>query len=121
MTDLSPTKRTIHRLEADGWLVEIADRWIPHARPPVTIDLFGVADLIAIKSCWTMLVQVTVGMNNNPARVRKVKAEPRMHIWLNTGLRRVQVWAWRELKTGGWQPNITEIELKHLDPKEETM
>ncbi len=120
MTDLTPTKRTRNRLEAEGWKVERADRWIPHSRPPITIDLYGVGDLIAIKSCWTMLVQATTG-SHGANRVTKAKAEPRMHDWLSTGLRRVQVWAWRELKTGGWQPKITEIELKHLDPKQETV
>ncbi len=118
-SDLTPTTRTLRKLEADGWMAQDVEKWIPHTQ--IRKDLYNVGDVIAVKACWTLLVQATSDNGGNSAkRVRKIKAEPMMHIWLSAGLRRVQVWAWKATKAGNWKPRITEIELKHLDPKQET-
>ena len=112
---MTPTARTINLLEGRDWLVEIVEKRIPHTRPPITQDLFGVGDILAVRGHETVLIQVT-DLAHNAAHVKKLKAEPKMHKWLVSGLRRLEVWAWRELKSSGrWEPRITVIALADLD------
>lgn len=110
---LTPTTRTLRKLEADGWMAQEVEQWIPRTR--IRRDLFGVGDVIAVHTHAVLLVQATTG-DNGAARVAKIKAEPRMHVWLFAPFRRIEVWAWRELKGQGWQPMITEITLADLAP-----
>ena len=111
---LSPTARTIKLLEERDWLAGDVEKWIPHTQ--IRQDLFGVGDIIAVRGHETLLVQATTG-DNGAARVKKCKAEPRMHKYLSSGLRRLEVWAWRELKSSGrWEPKVTVISLADLDP-----
>ena len=109
---LNPTTRTLRKLEADGWMAGEVERRIP--RTLVTQDLFGVGDILAVMGGLTMLVQTTT-VPNGANRIAKIKAEPRMQQWLSSEMRRIQVWAWRELKGKGWEPKITEIVLADLD------
>lgn len=68
---MTPTARTLAALRAAGWLVEVVERWNPHAR--IRHDLFNVADVLAVRGPDTLAVQVTSG-SNVPARVHKLKA-----------------------------------------------
>lgn len=115
---MTPSARTLRKLEADGWTADIVERRIPRTR--ITKDLFGIGDILAVKRLGTLLVQVTSDNTggNSPARISKIKAEPRAHEYLYPGSgRRIQVWAWRFLKRSGqWEPKITEIFLADLDP-----
>lgn len=66
---MTPTARTLQALRADGWLVEVVERWNPHAR--VRHDLFNVADILAVRGSETLAVQVTAGS--------RVSARPEAH------------------------------------------
>lgn len=111
---MTPTARTLKKLAEDGWMAEEVERWIPHTR--IRKDLFGVADIIAVKGRLTLLVQATT-QTHLTLRVDKIKAEPQMHTWLSFHLRRIEVWAWRYLKRKArWEPFITEIYLADLSP-----
>lgn len=112
---MTPIKRTLKLLEERDWLAAIVEKRIPHTRPPITQDLFNVGDILAVRGHETVLIQVT-DVDHNAAHVKKLKAEPQMHEWLVSGLRRLEVWAWRELKGKGWVPKITEIRLADLSP-----
>ncbi len=74
-------------LEADGWVVEVVERWIPHCF--ITKDCFRFADLLAMHPDHgvIMLVQVTAGgsRSNGKARLKKVLAEPNHVFWLQAG------------------------------------
>lgn len=115
---LSPTARTIKLLEEQDWIAADVEKWIPHTK--IRVDLFGVADVIAFRGHETLLVQATTHSGgNSSSRVKKLKAEPRMHKYLVSGLHLLQVWAWRELKSSGrWEPKVTVIVLVDLDPVE---
>lgn len=56
---MTPTQRSLCKLRADGWLVAVVERWNPYAR--VRQDLFGFADLLAIKGNEVLAVQTTSG------------------------------------------------------------
>jgi len=78
----SPTRLSLKLLRKEGWHVEVVERWNPHAR--IRNDLFGFADLIAIRDAHPpMLVQVTTSTNFQ-ARRRKILAEQRALIWLHS-------------------------------------
>ena len=107
----SAEQMTIKRLEQQGYFIDKCT-YFRHKR---FHDLFGVFDLIAMPINGDHIaIQATVGMNNKPARVQKIKASAAAKRWLLKG--RIQVWTWRELKdkqTGEkvWTPDIEEIEL----------
>lgn len=109
---MTPTQRSKAALERGGWSVAIVERWNPHAR--IRQDLFGFADLLAVKAGEApLLVQVTSG-SNAAARIAKITNEPRALTCLRASMR-IEVHGWRKvkLKRGGtamrWAPRIVEV------------
>jgi hypothetical protein len=84
---------SIKKLEAEGWTCAVVEHRIPHCF--ITKDLFGFADILAISPSRGMLAVQATGGGNGPARVAKIKAEPRAAIWLACG-GRIQVHDWRK-------------------------
>jgi len=78
------------------------------------LDLYNFADLVAISpSGGIAAVQVTSGSCVS-ARLKKIKAEPKALVWLQSG-GRILVHGWRKVKKvrGGkaevWRPRIVEV------------
>ena len=69
---MSPTTLSLRYLRADGWLVDVCERWIP-AGPvgQVRKDLFGMLDLVAIRGTQTVGIQTT-SASNALARLKKM-------------------------------------------------
>jgi hypothetical protein len=100
-------------LRDEGWSAEVVEKWNPHVRQRK--DLFGFADVLAMKPDERpMLLQVTSG-SNTAARIAKIKDEPLAAIALQSGFQ-IAVHGWRKLKLkrGGkamrWSPKIENIE-----------
>lgn len=111
---MSATQRSKALLEKAGWTVAIVERWNPHAR--IRQDLYGFADLLAMKPGRTpLLVQVTSG-SNVASRLQKIREEPRAAIALASGFG-VQIHGWRKLKSnrGRWTPRIMDVEQCHIE------
>jgi hypothetical protein len=90
----SPTARTLQLLPAAGYLAAVVERRV-HGR--LTIDLFGIADVLAVHPGHkdVLLIQVTT-RGHQAARVARVRAPSRaeaLPALLRAGLR-VEVWAW---------------------------
>ena len=66
----SPTSRSLELLRAEGWLVDVVERWIPGAR--IRKDLFGIFDLIGIRGTETLAVQTT-SASNVSSRIHKIE------------------------------------------------
>lgn len=68
------TSRSLAILRKRGMAADISERWIPAPKPfrPTRKDLFGFADVVAIDSGGTQLVQVT-SRGNVSARVKKIR------------------------------------------------
>lgn len=117
----SPTQRTIAALKRRGYTCGITEHWNPHVKR--RNDLFGFADLIAIKRGRIVAVQATSGTNTS-ARVAKIKDEPRAAAWLEAG-GLILVIGWRQLvarrKDGTkaarkkWRPKVTRVTLRDFD------
>lgn len=109
---MSPAARTLAALRHDGWLVEVVERWNPHAR--IRHDLFNVADVLAVRGAETLAVQVTSGSNVS-ARVAKLKASSALPRLVSAGWR-VEIHGWRRVKVkrGGkakrWACRVVEID-----------
>lgn len=67
MSTLTPSTRSLRKLEAEGWTVDTVERRVG----PVTHDLFGFIDLLAVRGDTTLAVQVTTS-SNLAARIKKI-------------------------------------------------
>jgi hypothetical protein len=91
---MSPTQRSLKRLRDEGYTVAITERWNPFAR--VRQDLFGFADLLAMKSGEILAVQTTTASHFAEHR-RKINSEARTQTWLAAG-GRIQLHGWNKSK-----------------------
>ncbi len=107
---VTPTQRSLAKLKAEGYLVAIVEHYNPWAR--VRQDLFGFADLLAIKGDVTLAVQTTTG-DNVSARLAKIGQSQAARLWLESPTRRVHVHGWRRIGKHGkrklWDCRIVEV------------
>jgi len=94
----SPTQLSLKKLRGEGWTTWIVEHWNSFAK--IRQDLFGFADIIAIREGLPpILVQCTT-TSNMSARVAKIEANPIAPIWGSFG--RIEVWGWKKVK-GKWE------------------
>lgn len=106
----SPTQRTLDRLREEGWMVAIVEHWNPHAK--IRQDLFGFADIIAVKPFLlrglTLAVQATT-TSNLQARVKKLRGMEAVEECKRAGWI-VQCWGWtkyaKAVDRKFWRPTI---------------
>ncbi len=101
---MSPTRRTLERLRADGWMAAVVERWNPHAG--VRQDLWGILDILAVRGSETLGIQVTTATNLSK-RVRKLADSPALPA-LRKANWTLQVWGWRK-RGGRWEPRIVDV------------
>lgn len=95
---LTPTKLTLRHLRAQGWpLVEVTERWNPHAR--IRQDLFGFVDVLAVGPQGVLAVQTTSAANV-AARVRKIAEHDNVAAVREAGIA-IHVHGWQK-KSGRW-------------------
>lgn len=106
----SPTQRSLDALRKAGWLCAIVEKWNGHIKRRQ--DLFGFADILAIKGDECRLIQTTSGPNV-AARVTKIESTPAAAIWLQARSRTIHVHGWRKVGVGGkrklWECRVVEI------------
>ncbi len=96
----SPTQRTLDELRKRGWTAQVVERpWNKFSK--VTLDLFGVIDLVAIAhdEQWVprtaiLGIQATTGAHHADRRT-KILAEPRAKEWVDAG-GRLELWTWSQ-------------------------
>jgi hypothetical protein len=101
---LTPTQLTLRKLREEWPLVEVVERWNPHAR--IRQDLFGFIDVIAVGPDGVLCVQATSG-DNVASRVRKIADHPNLPHVREANIS-VQVWGWTKRK-GRWVQRIVDI------------
>lgn len=104
----SPTQRTLAECRKRGYIVQVVERWNPHARK--RIDLFGVIDVVAIDDGTTIPhagggrilgIQACSGTDHAKRRA-KILAEPRAKQWVEAG-GRLELWSWSKRGERGKQ------------------
>lgn len=108
---MSPTQRTLQFLRDAGYTVAIVEKWNPHAR--IRQDLYGFADLLAMRGKELLAVQAT-STGNVSARVKKIMDEPRALAWVEPGSQRfLTVIGWSKKGARGkvkrWTPTFRPI------------
>lgn len=97
-------------LRAEGWLVAVVEKWNVHAK--VRQNLFGFADLLAIKDGTTLAVQTTSGSNMSH-RIHKITANVAATLWLRSPYRQIVVHGWRKCGARGkrkiWQCKVVSV------------
>ena len=93
---MTPTSRTLKRLRDEGWECQVVEQWIAQARR--RRDLFGIIDIVAIRSGRTLGVQAT-SLSNVSSRVKKVAESGSAGLWIDAG-NDLEVWGWGKGKSG---------------------
>ena len=119
---------TTQYLETHGCSVGDARSWNPYCKR--RHDLFGFIDLVALHPgrCMTIAIQATIGMNNRPARHKKIAESKEALDWVKSGRdNSIQVFTWRKIKAirhDGkkakreiWKPVIDEIYFDRITLK----
>ena len=101
---MSPTQRSLAYLRNLGYHVEVVEHWNHFARQ--RRDLWGFADLLAIRPGEVLAVQVTSGSNVS-ARVKKIAEHENTQFVREAGIA-IHVHGWRKLKAG-WSPKIIDL------------
>lgn len=94
----TPTQRTLAELRKRGYTCAIVEHWNPHARK--RHDLFGIVDVLALRSGETLGIQATSG-SNVAARVSKIAASEHVGALRAAGWS-LAVWGWRKAANGRW-------------------
>lgn len=93
----SPTARTLARLRKDGATAQVVERWNQYSK--TRHDLFGWIDIVAMRNNTIVGIQATSGTNVS-ARLAKMRAEPRLELWLQAG-GKAEIHGWRQLGKAG--------------------
>lgn len=85
--------------------METVERWIPGAN--IRKDLFGFADLLAIRDQTVLAVQVT-SRSNLAARIRKIGDSPLLGLVRKAGIS-IAAHGWGKDKAGKWTVTIRDL------------
>jgi hypothetical protein len=88
---MTPTQRSLAKLRSEGFLVAVVEHWNSFVRRRQ--DLFGFADLLAVRGDLALLVQTTTG-SNAAARVEKIRECAAAQYWLASPNRKITVHGW---------------------------
>jgi hypothetical protein len=100
----SPTARSLAYLRKTCQLVQVVEKWNPHAR--IRQDLFGIIDILAIRDGETVAVQST-SWSNTKSRINKINESDALE-YLRAAGWIILVHGWRKNKIGRY-------ELKEID------
>lgn len=103
---VTPQQRSTHALRDAGYTVQVVEQTIRAPGRTFKRDLWGFADLLAIRTDEVLAVQVT-SSSNLAARVRKITESEHLPAVRAAGIR-IEVHGWVKRKEG-WQCRITDM------------
>jgi hypothetical protein len=104
-TKVSPTQRSLAHLRELGYHVEVVEKWNSFTKQRK--DLWGWADLLAIKKGEVLAVQVTASAVSD--RLKKIMASDTLAFVRDAGIR-IEVHGWRKsAKTNKYVLRIEDI------------
>lgn len=89
---MTPQQRSTNLLREEGYLVEVVEQIKRIPGKTWRVDLFGFADLLAIRRDEVLLVQVT-SRSNVSSRIRKIEDAPTLAPVREAGIR-IEVHGW---------------------------
>jgi hypothetical protein len=108
----TPTQHSLALLRRVGFVAAVVERRLP--RCGVTVDAFGLFDLLAVRAdCRGVVgVQATSG-TNHASRVRKRLGNAALPTWLAAG-NRAEVWSWTK-RRGRWACRRQRLDAANLE------
>ncbi len=110
---MTPTARSLKELRRLGWTVAIVEHWNAYAH--IRQDLWGFADLLAMKPGFGFIAVQCCAASSNAARIDKVSSCDAAYTFIESG-GKIYVHSWGKRGPRGkvkkWMLNETEIELK---------
>lgn len=117
---MTPTARTLDQLRREGWYADVVERVVPRpGRPhPIRSDLFGFADVLAVRpSGIALLVQCTAasGISARVAKILDADYLPIVEAWLADPMHSLEVWGWKKYAKANpgsrrlWRPRVVPI------------
>ena len=102
---MTPTQRSLKHLRDNGYHAEVVEKWnhITKTRK----DLWGVADILAIRDGEILAVQTTSG-SNVAARVKKIAESEIVPLIRSAGVG-LLVHGWRKNAKGRWELRIVDV------------
>jgi hypothetical protein len=111
----SPTSRSLAECKRLGWLAQVVEKRVPHK--PISIDLFGCIDIVAVRPGQTLGIQACAGASH-AARLTKAMAQPKLRAWLEAG-NQFEVWSWAKRGARGkakrWAMRRDVVTVERLD------
>lgn len=104
MSKMTPTQRSLAYLREQGYHVEIVEKWNSFNRSRK--DLWGWADLLAIKRDKVLAVQTT--SSGVAARVKKIEASDTVAKVREAGIL-IHVHGWRKLSDGKYHLKVVDL------------
>jgi hypothetical protein len=104
MAKASPTQRSLEYLRDQGYLCAIVEHWNPFAR--IRQDLWGWADILAIRKDEVLAVQVTASAVSE--RIKKIEASETLPKVRDAGIR-IEVHGHRKNSAGKYVMRIVDL------------
>ena len=104
MAKASPTQRSLEYLRDQGYLCAIVEHWNPFAR--IRQDLWGWADILAIRKDEVLAVQVTASAVSD--RIKKIETSETLPKVRDAGIR-IEVHGWRKNSAGKYVMRIVDL------------
>ena len=104
MATKSPTQRSLEFLREEGYHCEVVEKWNPWKR--IRQDLWGWADILAIRKDEVLAVQVT--STGVAARIKKIQESDTVAKVRDAGIR-IEVHGWRKNSKGKYVMRIEDI------------
>src|SRR5262245_35086 len=96
---MSPTARTLAHLRRLGFTAAVVERWLPRVERKV--DLFGIADVLAVHPRERSVLLVRCTSDGHVAdRVKQVQVRSELAVLLAAGVA-IEVWGW-SCRAGRW-------------------
>lgn len=100
----SPTQRSLEVLRELGYHCEVVEKWNPWTKQRK--DLWGWADILAIRKDEVLAVQVT--STGVAARIKKVQESDTVAMVRDAGIR-IEVHGWRKAASGKYVMRVEDI------------
>jgi hypothetical protein len=116
---VTPTARTLTALRRSGYAAGVVERFVaPPGRPGFRVDLFSVADIIAVRPGQGFLLVQATSASNAASRLRKARqlADRGLRAWLAAG-GRFEIWGWSR-RAGKWTVRRVALTGADLAPTE---
>lgn len=109
---MTPTQRSLAMLRRAGFLAVIVEKWNHVCK--IRQDLFGFADILAVKGDEVLLVQTTTGAHV-AERIAKIAVNPISAVWLASPHRKIVVHGWRKVGDRG-KRKLWECREENVEP-----